>query len=67
MPSDSKRSVQQSIKQRKFINKDFDGFRGDLEEYARTFFPNKLQDFSSNGFGGLLIELASYEIGRAHV
>ena len=60
MPSDSKRSVQQTIKQRKFINKDFDAFRGDLEEYARTFFPNKLQDFSSNGFGGLLIELASY-------
>lgn len=60
MASDSKRSVQQSIRQRKYINKDFDGFRGDLEEYARTFFPNKLQDFSPSGFGGLLIELASY-------
>ena len=60
MPIDTKRIVQQSIKERKYVNKDFDGFRNDLVEYAKTFFPNKLQDFSSSGFGGLLVELASY-------
>jgi len=60
MPVDSRRSVTQLIKARKYVNKDFDGFRTDLEEYARTFFPNKIQDFSPNGFGGLLLELASY-------
>ena len=60
MPVDSRRSIQQQIKERKYLNKDFDAFRNDLEEYARTFFPNKIQDFSPNGFGGLLIELASY-------
>ena len=60
MPVDSRRSVAQLIKARKYVNKDFDGFRSDLEEYARTFFPNKIQDFSPNGFGGLLLELASY-------
>ena len=60
MPVDSRRSIQQNIKERKFLNKDFDSFRGDLEEYARNFFPDKIQDFSPNGFGGLLIELASY-------
>ena len=60
MPVDSRRSIQQAIKERKFLNKDFDSFRSDLEEYARNFFPDKIQDFSPNGFGGLLIELASY-------
>ena len=60
MPVDSRRSIQQAIRERKFLNKDFDSFRSDLEEYARNFFPDKIQDFSPNGFGGLLIELASY-------
>lgn len=60
MATDTRRTIQQAIRERKYLNKDFDGFRSDLEEYARTFFPNKIQDFSPNGFGGLLIELASY-------
>jgi hypothetical protein len=60
MPVDSRQTIQQAIKERKYVNKDFDAFRNDLEEYARTFFPNKIQDFSPNGFGGLLLELASY-------
>ena len=60
MAVDSRRSVQQLLKARKYLNKDFDGFRADLEEYARTYFPDRIQDFSANGFGGLLLELASY-------
>ena len=60
MPIDSRRLIQQQIRERKYLNKDFDAFRNDLEEYARIFFPNKIQDFSPNGFGGLLLELASY-------
>lgn len=60
MPVDTKRTVQQAVRERKYLNKDFDAFRSDLEEYARIFFPDKIQDFSPNGFGGLLIELASY-------
>ncbi len=60
MPVDSRRSVTQLVKARKYVAKDFDAFRSDLEEYARTFFPDRLQDFSSNGFGGLLLELAAY-------
>lgn len=60
MPVDSRRTVNQIVKARKYLNKDFDAFRNDLEEYARTFFPDRLQDFSANGFGGLLLELASY-------
>ena len=60
MPVDSRRTINQLVKSRKYLNKDFDAFRNDLEEYARIFFPNRLQDFSANGFGGLLLELASY-------
>jgi hypothetical protein len=60
MPVDTRRTVQQAVRERKYLNKDFDAFRSDLEEYARIFFPDKIQDFSPNGFGGLLIELASY-------
>lgn len=60
MPVDSRRTINQLVKSRKYLNKDFDAFRNDLEEYARTFFPNRIEDFSSNGFGGLLLELASY-------
>ena len=60
MAVDSRRNIQQLIKARKYLNKDFDSFRTDLEEYARTFFPDRLQDFSANSFGGLLLELASY-------
>lgn len=60
MPVDSRKTIQQLVKARKYLNKDFDAFRNDLEEYARTFFPDRIQDFSPNGFGGLLLELASY-------
>lgn len=60
MPVDSRRNIQQLVKARKYLNKDFDAFRNDLEEYARTFFPDRIQDFSPNGFGGLLLELAAY-------
>lgn len=60
MPIDTRQSALHPARNLKYVNKDFDSFRADLEEYARTFFPNKIQDFSSNGFGGLLIELASY-------
>ena len=60
MPIDTRRTIQQAVRERKYLNKDFDALRSDLEEYARIFFPDKIQDFSPNGFGGLLIELASY-------
>lgn len=60
MPIDTRRIIQQTVKERKYVNKDFEAFRNDLVEYARNFFPTKMQDFSPSGFGGLLVELASY-------
>jgi len=60
MPVDSRRQLQKTIRERKFLNKDFDGFRADLEEYARTYFPDRIRDFSSNALGGMFLELAAY-------
>jgi len=47
-------------RQRSYLNKDFGSFRGDLLEYARTYFADKIQDFSEASVGGLLLDLAAY-------
>ena len=47
-------------KQRRYLNRDFDGFRKELLDYARTYFPDKIQDFSEASMGGLLLDFASY-------
>ena len=60
MAIDSKKEILKIIKQRKYLNKDFDGFKNDLREYARTHFPNNIRDFSETSLGGLLLEFASY-------
>jgi len=60
MSFDSKKDLIKSIKQRKFLNKDFEGFKNDLFEYARIHFPDRIQDFSDASMGGLLLELAAY-------
>lgn len=60
MPVNSRNQLQKLIKERKYLNKDFDGFRSDLEEYAKTYFPDKVKDFSTNGVAGMFIELAAY-------
>lgn len=44
---------------RNFLARDFGGFRQELLQYARTYFPNKIQDFSEASFGGLLLDMAS--------
>lgn len=60
MSVDSRRSLLKSVKQRNYLNKDFDGFYGDLQEYARTFFPNKIKNLSENSLGGLLVEMPAF-------
>lgn len=44
---------------RNFLARDFNGFRQELLQYARTYFPNKIQDFSEASFGGLLLDMAA--------
>jgi len=44
---------------RSYVAKDFDAMRSDLLNYARTYFGDKIQDFSEASVGGLLLDLAA--------
>jgi hypothetical protein len=59
MPFDVKKRVR-PVRTRTYLNKDFDGFRNDLLRYAKTYFPDRINDFSEASLGGLLLELAAY-------
>ena len=60
MANESKKELIKQVRQRRYLNKDFDGLRNDLLQYARTYFPNNVQDFSEASLGGLLLDLAAY-------
>lgn len=60
MANESKKELIKEVRQRRYLNKDFDGLRNDLLSYARTYFPNNIQDFSESSLGGLLMDLAAY-------
>lgn len=59
MPINTKKGVL-PVRQRNFLNKDFDSFRSDLITYAKAYYPDRIQDFSEAGLGGLLIDMAAY-------
>lgn len=60
MTSDTRSQIIKQIKTRKYLNKDFDGFKQDLYEYARVHFPDQIRDFSEVSLGGLFLEMAAY-------
>jgi hypothetical protein len=47
-------------RQRNYLARDFDSFRAELLQYARIYFPDKIQDFSEASVGGMLIDLVAY-------
>jgi len=57
---DSKKEILKQIKQRKYLNKDFTGFKQDLLDYARIHFPDQIKDFSDTSLGGMFLDLAAY-------
>ena len=57
---DSKKEILKQIKQRKYLNKDFAGFKQDLLDYARIHFPDQIKDFSDTSLGGMFLDLAAY-------
>ena len=57
--ANNKKNIKKEIA-RTFIAKDFDALRLDLQKFARTYYPNNMQDFSEASLGGLLIDLAAY-------
>lgn len=60
MTTDSKKQIIKQIKSRKYLNKDFAGFKQDLFDYARVHFSDRIRDFSENSLGGMFLELAAY-------
>lgn len=44
----------------KYVNRDFTEFRSNLVEFARTYFPNTVTDFSPASPGTMFVEMASY-------
>lgn len=47
-------------KQIQYLNKDFDGFKQKLLEFAEIYYPQTYNDFSETSPGLMLIEMASY-------
>jgi hypothetical protein len=45
---------------RSYLAKDFDSLRSQLLQYARLYYPDKIQDFSETSMGGMLLDLAAY-------
>lgn len=48
-----------NVRQRRFLGRDFDGFRNQLLEYARLHYSDRLKDFSEASMGGLLLDFAA--------
>jgi hypothetical protein len=55
-----KNNIIKEPRQRRYVARDFDSFRSQLVEYARQYYPDKIQDFSENGLGGMFVDLAAY-------
>ena len=44
----------------KYLNKDFSGFRDNLVEFAKNYFPDTYNDFNESSPGMMFIEMSSY-------
>jgi hypothetical protein len=57
------KNIQKEIKlsrNRNYLSRDFDSFRAELINYARSYFPEKISDFSEPSMGGMLLDFASF-------
>lgn len=57
--TDVKKNLKQK-RQRNYLARDFDAFRAEFLQYAKIYFPDKIQDFSEASVGGMIIDLVSY-------
>src|SRR5574338_1389868 len=60
MSSDTKREALKSVRQRRYLNKEFDAFRQELVEYTRTHYGDKIVDLSEASLGGVLMDMPAY-------
>ena len=44
----------------KYLNKDFEAFRTNLMDFAKTYFPSTYNDFNESSPGMMFIEMAAY-------
>ena len=58
MALDIKKKLKKA-KTKNYLVKDFDDFRGDVLRYARTYFGDRIQDFSEGSLGGMLLDMVS--------
>ena len=54
------RQVLKNVRQRNYLARDFDGFRSVILDYARRYYPDRIQDFSEASLGGLFLDMAAY-------
>jgi len=59
MATDPKKNLT-SVRQRRYLARDFDSFRTVLLDYARQYYPDQIQDFSEASVGGLFLDMAAY-------
>jgi len=59
MGKDTK-SKNTKIVKRSYLARDFDSFKLNLINHAKTFFPDNIDDFSEAGLGGMFVDMISY-------
>jgi hypothetical protein len=60
MAINDNKTALKSVRQRNYLARDFDGFRTVLLDYAKQYYPNRIQDFSESSMGGLFLDMAAY-------
>jgi len=48
------------IVKRSYLARDFDGFKSNLVQHAKTFFPDNIEDFTEAGLGGMFVDMIAY-------
>ena len=48
-----------NVRNKNYLLKEFDDYRAELLGYAKSYFPNKINDFSESSLGGMLLDFAA--------
>lgn len=59
MPNQITKKTQNPLKTRSYLQRDFEGFRAELENDAKTLYPEVILDYSPNNINGMLFDLVS--------
>jgi len=59
MAKDVKKRIK-NVVPRSYLSKDFNSFKQELIQYARTYFPDRIKDFSDPSVGGMFLDFAAF-------